>query len=443
MIKKLTIQNIKKISFVEIENPDKSLIEIVGKNAQGKSSILQAIEMALGGGKYLGEMPLKEGEERGHVIVETDDVRAERRIHRDAHGNIKTQLIVYDRQGDIVNRPQEYLNNLLGSSTYNPMEMVNTTPAERVEMLKESFGINFSELDKERGRAYAERTEINREQRILEGQLLEYPAEVPEDPPRTMDAVLEEKKKIDEHFARERDEANLRREERTKCDHLRLKISQLNGERSSLKIEIEKLEMRLKAAKEKLETTEKEIGEMSAALKGLEEKITVGYKVPASILEKSKQLEAEISTVALANREMERFKLGRKLHDEYHRKIGLANDRTKRIKEIDLEKQNILRSVNFPIEGVSFGEDDILFNGVPFTNASLAERIKLVVSINAAMNPSIRIMRIEEGSSLDEKSIEELRKFAEENNFQFWIEVVDRKDKNNANMLIIEDGKIL
>ena len=67
MIKKLTIENVKKISFMELNLDDQSIVRMRGKNAQGKTSVLDAIEMALKGQRALKERPIKDGESEASV----------------------------------------------------------------------------------------------------------------------------------------------------------------------------------------------------------------------------------------------------------------------------------------------------------------------------------------------------------------------------------------
>ena len=72
----LEVSNVKRISAVSI-HPDGSLIIIGGKNAQGKSSTLDAIEMALGGAGAIPPDPIRHGARKGRVVVDLGELYPE------------------------------------------------------------------------------------------------------------------------------------------------------------------------------------------------------------------------------------------------------------------------------------------------------------------------------------------------------------------------------
>ena len=56
-----------------------------------------------------------------------------------------------------------------------------------------------------------------------------------------------------------------------------------------------------------------------------------------------------------------------------------------------------------------------------------------------ALNPELRVLRIEEGSVLDSDNLAELEDIAEENDYHIWLE---RVSENGDVSVIIEDGEI-
>ena len=67
-IVELSVEAVKRITAAHI-NPDGSLVIIGGRNAQGKSSVLDSIAYALGGKKLIPSEPLRRGEKKGKVSV--------------------------------------------------------------------------------------------------------------------------------------------------------------------------------------------------------------------------------------------------------------------------------------------------------------------------------------------------------------------------------------
>ena len=92
-IVQLTAENVKRLSVVEI-TPKGNVIVIGGKNGQGKTSVLDAIEYALAGDPA-AKMPVRRGEEKAHVVVELDDLIVKRTFT--AAGG--TSLVVTNKDG--------------------------------------------------------------------------------------------------------------------------------------------------------------------------------------------------------------------------------------------------------------------------------------------------------------------------------------------------------
>ena len=97
-----------------------------------------------------------------------------------------------------------------------------------------------------------------------------------------------------------------------------------------------------------------------------------------------------------------------------------------------------------PVEGLGVDFDDdgahVMFNGVPFEQASTAEKLRVSTAIAMAANPELRVLRISDGSLLDDKSMAILTEFAGKHDFQLWIELVR---PNETTGIILEDGAIV
>lgn len=71
----LQAENVKRLRAVDI-TPDGTLQVIGGRNAQGKSSVLDAVWLALGGGKAAKEtpLPIRDGQEKASVRLDLGDL---------------------------------------------------------------------------------------------------------------------------------------------------------------------------------------------------------------------------------------------------------------------------------------------------------------------------------------------------------------------------------
>jgi hypothetical protein len=92
-----------------------------------------------------------------------------------------------------------------------------------------------------------------------------------------------------------------------------------------------------------------------------------------------------------------------------------------------------------PIKGLSWDEDKVLYNGIPYEQISSAEQLKVSMSIAMAANPKLRMLIIKDGSLLDNDNLKVIAELTKGQDFQAWIEKVSDNDKVG---IVIEDGEI-
>jgi len=122
-----------------------------------------------------------------------------------------------------------------------------------------------------------------------------------------------------------------------------------------------------------------------------------------------------------------------KEHRVKHQKL------TKRMKDIDKEKGRMIEEADIPVEGLSFNEEGIFINGIPFEQESSSKQLKVSMHMAMALNPKLRVLLVKDGSLLDKDSIKEIEKVAKENDFQMWVEKVGEDEEIG---IIIEDGGV-
>ena len=142
---------------------------------------------------------------------------------------------------------------------------------------------------------------------------------------------------------------------------------------------------------------------------------------------------AEVNEKVKANAQREIFK---KLRIEA---TAEAQEFQATIEQIDADKAKALADADFPVDGLSFDSEQVLYRDVPFSQASSAEQLRVSMGMAAAANPDLRVMLIRDGSLLDPDSLRLVAEFAAERDFQVWLEVV-REDE--ACSVVIEDGAV-
>jgi hypothetical protein len=88
---------------------------------------------------------------------------------------------------------------------------------------------------------------------------------------------------------------------------------------------------------------------------------------------------------------------------------------------------------------MTLGDGVVLLKGVPFEQASSAERIMASVRMAMAANPKLKLILIKDGSLLDKKAMEMLAQLADETGYQVWVERVEGSGKVG---FVIEDGRV-
>lgn len=101
------------------------------------------------------------------------------------------------------------------------------------------------------------------------------------------------------------------------------------------------------------------------------------------------------------------------------------------------EREQLISSSELPISGLSFTDDGLELNGVPFVAGKVSDSqiMEVAAKLIIASNPTVKVFRIARGESLGEKRLQAIIDIAQKNGFQGFIEEVKRGQDD----LIIEE----
>ncbi len=101
--------------------------------------------------------------------------------------------------------------------------------------------------------------------------------------------------------------------------------------------------------------------------------------------------------------------------------VDAMNDKLAKLAE-DLNQSEL------PIKGLSFGEDGLTLNDVPFVVGKVSDSqiMEVAAKLVIASNPTVNIFRIGRGESLGTKRLQSIVNLAKQNGFQGFIEQVER-----------------
>ena len=116
-----------------------------------------------------------------------------------------------------------------------------------------------------------------------------------------------------------------------------------------------------------------------------------------------------------------------------------ADELTERMRSREASKREAIKAAEMPIPGIGFGESSVTYNGIPLDQASDAEKLRVSVSIAMAANPKLRVLRIKDGSLLDDDNLALIAGMAEAKDYQVWIERITSTDPM---AIVMEDGEV-
>lgn len=413
----LDVSNVKRIEALAVRPDGTGLIQVTGPNGSGKSSVLDAIEYALRGGTA---PPIRTGKERARVVLDLGEL-----IVRRTWSAKSNQLVVEKKDGSRFAGPQQVLDRLLSRVAFDPLEFTRQKPEQQAATLRALVGLDTRALDGRRATLYEERTLVNRDRKRVEALLNE---RLPSEPvePVSVDALVAQ-------MAEHRKIGDQRRAlQRKREDKQRLAAGleqQIQGDEEAieqLKQKIKKLQARIDGARGDIDKAVK----ADAALEFEQDQLKGGTETEIQAIEQKMRDAADVNARVAYHAETERLRA----------ELGELNDRQAKIvagmEKIDDEKAKTLANVKMPIEELSVDDAGVKYRGVPLADASTAEQIAVSAAIGMAMQPTLRVMLVREGSLMDQAHREALRAQAMAAGVQVWYERVS--DAQDATVTIVE-----
>ncbi len=464
----LQAENVKKLKLVSVKfDPKRPVITISGANEQGKSTFLDCFEYALSGAKSLKDvsMPIRAGEDHAKIVVETDELTVTRTWTATGH----TYLKVENKDGwEPKGGAQALLDRLYSAFSFDPLAFSMMKDKDQLDTLLKLVNIplDLTKWAADRKKIFDARTDINRTVSDLDGQL-KLMADVPENTPDEevpAASVLEEQAEaqriINKNNEKRRDLEDANRKKLDAASAFFTEQGRLLEEKTyaaeyaetsivEMKRSIAELENRLQAAKDGLSTQQDrwkkavaDLAEQQKINNNLQNPDTLEFPGPETLglVDPDMTVFAEkIKNLEDANRLVRVKKKKAELKVQHFSSTVESEVYTDRLGSMDKEKADALKAAKFPIEGMSFNETGILYKGIPFSQCSSAERLRVSTAMGMAMNPKLKAMFIRDASLLDSKNKAMIEKLAEENGFVVFMEVADDTGKLG---IFIEDGMV-
>jgi len=410
---RLTVDSFKKLVACDLQPSPTGLIPVRGKNAAGKSSLIESMLAALLGRKGAQALPIAEGQAGADVVLDLGAIVVRRHWKRGSDDKAETSLSVQAADGSSLRSPQAILDALVGEFA-DPVAFLGMKADEQVKGALAAIGLGdqVEQLEEQAQAQYDRRRDLGREADRLAKAVAALEAELGGLPSPPTEGTLEECA------------ARLQEAERTNAaiGEGRRKMAALatRGEELAKELEL------LKAEQEKVRAAWKDTAKAV---------VDAGEPVDAEPIREAIRAHELAAKHAGKHELLASTTAERDTAQSEHEAAVVALEETR------AELRKLLAETPFPMKGVTYDPDERLLRvgTIPFTQASQAERLKLAAAVAMAGSPKIRVLFAREGSLLDDESKVQLAEIAESSGFQLWLEVVDSNPSGAG--VWIEDGR--
>ncbi len=471
---KITIKSLFGISEQQING---NSIEITGQKGAGKTSVLDAIRYCLTNRSYR-DWIIKEGENEGEIIVETDSGLT---IDRKARTN-KADSININENGNRITKPETFLKSIITPLQLNPVEFTQMTKQEQnraildlidfkwdMNWIKEQFGeipqgVDYeqnilqilNDIQSENGVYFQSRQDINREIRNKKAFVEDIAKDIPSDYQaekwknydlsskyEELMKIRDRNNKIERAIAfKDSYDNKLRGIEATREMEISGAEKVIANEKDNLNSTIARLKAEIKACEDKLLTIDDK----------LQDKVKIAnsnYDVAKAKLDSDigvaeQFISLPITPVDDLQNEINEAEKMMKHLNEYFRMTSMQSEiaELKEVSEAYTEKielarelpGEILETATLPVEGLTVKDGIPLINGLPISNRSDGELLELCVDI-AIHNPSgLQIILIDGAEKLDDISRKKLYEKCKDKGLQF----IATRTTNDSELLVTE-----
>lgn len=452
-VKQLSLSNFQNIAKFEATF-NGNIYLITGENEIGKSTFLKAIAILLTGNR---DEVLATDAEKGFAkaVVGDNNVNYEVEL-RFTKANPRGTLTIKQQGTDIGSDRISALQSIFGYQEFDAEEFIRWSETaegrrKQVEIVKSLMPNEAQErliaIDKDILSLEEKRLQDGRELKVFDGIVkgLEKEVSVADmttyakpvvlqeliDKKTQIVTIAEQYKGVKERMeAREKEVATIPDAiEKAKSDFKTLE-KESQDEFATLQLEFNKkaeaISKRINDAREAVIILIKE-KEDSKVL--LETQIAKAKKyIAETVVPSAEEVQTEIDNAQTHNdkhKKVLEYVEQKKKFDEITKKV--ASHQTS-IDSLKSEKEAVVKSAKLPIEGLSFSEDGLVLNGLPFAHGkvSTSQEMEVAAKLIIAKNPTTKVFRVARGESLGQAKFDALVAFAKKEGFQGFIEQVVR-----------------
>ena len=416
MVKILSFEaeNFKRIRAIRFEPTENGLTVIGGNNAEGKTSVLDAIAFALGGKKFAPAHPTRDGSViPGRIELTLSNGLVVTRKGKNA------SLTVTDPEGKKAG--QALLDSFVSTFALDLPKFMTSSDKDKVSALLTTMGI-----EEELAAAdYAIQSAYN--ERAVKRKLMDEAKAKYASLPSYEDAPSEEISMSDltKELTAANEQNQKRRDSLVKADSLKAEVERAKAEIAALQEQIEELEDRIADRKKDMVAYTRNA---KAILDFLPE------EVDTEPITKKIECVGELNSMYFANQKSVEAYYGAQQREEEFKaaETALASAREAREKLLDPDKM--------PVKGLTVENGALCYNGHPWAEMSSAEQLVVAAAIVQKTAPDCGFILMDKMEQMDTRTLDRFGKWAGEHGLQI---IATRVSTGDECSIIIEDGEVV
>lgn len=420
------LENFQSLKHKLVEVQGKSIV-VIGKNGGSKSALLRAIQSPLNS-KVVPQKAIKAGQESAYVKIklkgivpgDADEKEFEYKIEFNEK-NQKGIITVTDEEGKEVKK-KSIQKDIIGDISFDVDEFIRLGMTnsgqksvagirEQVEILrqflKKEEKSKLNDLDAEKKKVYDNRTDVNREISTLEAKIKGFNKFSEEDIKLINEDKSEKIKELQDNLSNISEDA--------------VKYSKATSMKKTLEDNSVDISEQIKSLTLKIEELNKNKKDIDGKLEKINNWLEKNEEP------KTEEIRKELSLLSEYQEKYKEIQGFQNMFAEKEKKAKESKKLSDRLKKIEAEKKEVFTNSTMPVKGLTFDEDGIYFNELPFDgdHHPSSHIIGIGVKLAMAMNPNLRCVFIKDGSLLDKKTFATVLKMIEKEGYQLFIEMVD------------------
>lgn len=419
-IASLELENVKRIKAVSITPTTDGLTVIGGRNAQGKTSVLDAIAWALGGNSFKPQNPTREGSATpAKLKIELSNGLIVTR--QGSSGTLKVVDPTGKKSG------QTLLNSFIEQLALNLPKFMNSTDKEKAEVLLDLIGVKdqIKALDNQIETLSDQRRPLKTDylgKRKVAADMPYY-ADAPEEPVSATE-LIEKQQAI---LAKNSQNQAIRQKVVDLEAQMKLKEQQENDARERVK----QIERDLVAANNQVSTIVNEKFQLSNSLNSTKD-------IAAKLVDESTEdIEQKLRDIDATNERVRANQRRADLEAEAETTEETYKAISDQIETVRKQRIALLEGANMPLDDLDVKDGYLVYKGITWSDMSSAEQLRVATAIVRALKPDCGFVLVDKLEQMDTQTLADFGSWAQSVGLQV---IGTRVSTGDECSVVIEDG---